>query len=164
MRDFLAQPIPVARPPGWNDMYFHHIQMLQREKAAVGRVFYGQINIISRHADLAFGLKTGALKHGFVKRKGDGESHFSFVVALNHLQHILDSPKSKGPKGGVRVSFDSLDGVYLRETDLLGLIRSGYIGTHRIETEALKPIIQAVAAGKRALVLAWQKAIREGDQ
>jgi hypothetical protein len=100
----------------------------------------------------------------FVKRKGDGESHASFVVSLNHLQHVLDSPKSKGPKGGVRVSFDSLDGVYLRETDLLGLIRSGYIGTHRIETEALKPIIQAVAEGKRALVLAWQKAIKEGDK
>jgi len=100
----------------------------------------------------------------FVKRKGDGESHASFVVSLDHLQHVLDSPKSKGPKGGVRVSFDSLDGVYLRETDLLGLIRSGYIGTHRIETEALKPIIQAVAEGKRALVLAWQKAIKEGDQ
>ncbi len=100
----------------------------------------------------------------FVKRKGDGESHASFVVSLNHLQHVLDSPKSKGPKGGVRVSFDSLDGIYLRETDLLGLIRSGYIGTHRIETEALKPIIQAVAEGKRALVLAWQKAIKEGDK
>ena len=100
----------------------------------------------------------------FVKRKGDGESHASFVVSLDHLQHVLDSPKSKGPKGGVRVSFDSLDGVYLRETDLLGLIRSGYIGTHQIETEALKPIIQAVAEGKRALVLAWQKAIKEGDQ
>jgi hypothetical protein len=97
----------------------------------------------------------------FVKRKGDGESHASFVVSLNHLQHVLDSPKSKGPKGGVRVSFDSLDGIYLRETDLLGLIRSGYIGTHRIETEALKPIIQAVAEGKRALVLAWQKVFRK---
>lgn len=99
----------------------------------------------------------------FVKRKGDGESHASFVVSLNHLEHVLDSPKSKGPKGGVRVSFDSLDGIYLRETDLLGLIRSGYIGTHRIETDALRPIIQAVSEGKRALVLAWQKKIKEED-
>jgi hypothetical protein len=96
----------------------------------------------------------------FVKRKGDGESHASYVVSLDHLNHVLDSPKSKGPKGGVRVGFESLEGVYLRETDLLGLIRSGYIGTHRIETNALKPFIEGVSEGKRALVLAWQKAIK----
>lgn len=95
----------------------------------------------------------------FVKRKGDGESHKSFVVSLDHLTQYLDSPKSKGPKGGVRISFNSLDGVYLREIDLLGLIRSGYVGTHRIETNVLKPIIRAVSEGKRALVLAWQKAV-----
>ena len=100
----------------------------------------------------------------FVKRKGDGDTHASFVTSLGHLNQFLESPKSKGPKAGVRVSFDSLDGVYLRETDLLGLIRSGYIGTHQIETDALKPIIQAVSEGKRALVLAWQKRIeREGE-
>ena len=97
----------------------------------------------------------------FVKRKGDGETHASFVVSLDHLNQYFATPKSKGPKGGVRISFDSLDGTYLRETDLLGLIRSGYIGTHRIETDALKPIIEAVSEGKRALVLAWQKKIED---
>ncbi len=97
----------------------------------------------------------------FVKRKGDGETHASFVVSLDHLNQYLDSAKSKGPKGGVRISFESLEGVYLRETDLLGLIRSGYVGTHRIETDALKPIIKAVSEGKRALVLAWQKKIKQ---
>lgn len=95
----------------------------------------------------------------FVRRKGDGKSHSSFVMTLDHLNHYRSSPDSKGPKGGVRVSFDSLKGVYLRETDLLGLIRSGYIGTHRVQTAALKPIIQAVSEGKRSLVLAWQKTI-----
>ncbi len=98
----------------------------------------------------------------FVKRKGDGESHSSFVISLDHLNQFLDSLDSRGPKGGVRVGFNSLKGVYLRETDLLGLIRSGYIGTHRVETDALKPIIQAVSEGKRALVLAWQTTI-EGE-
>ncbi|HXI72532.1 MAG TPA: hypothetical protein VNN22_19485 [Verrucomicrobiae bacterium] len=101
----------------------------------------------------------------FVKRKGDGDKHASFVVSLEHLSQYLESSKSKGPKGGVRISFDSLGGVYLRETDLLGLIRSGYVGTHRIQTNALKPIIEAVSEGKRALVLAWQKQIeREKDK
>lgn len=95
----------------------------------------------------------------FVRRKGDGKNHASFIISLDHLNHYLATPKSKGPKDGVRISFESLDGVYLRETDLLGLIRSGYVGTHRIETKALQPIIQAVSEGRRALVLAWQKQI-----
>jgi len=98
----------------------------------------------------------------FVRREGDGESHSSFVISLGHLNQLLDSPKSKGPKGGVRVSYDGLNGAYLRESDLIGLIRSGYIGTHRIESDALNPIISAVANGNRALVLGWQKRIREG--
>jgi hypothetical protein len=97
----------------------------------------------------------------FVKRKGDGETHASFVVSLDHLTQYLDSPKSKGPKGGVRISFESLEGVYLRDTDLLGLIRTGYVGTHRIETDMLKPIIKAVSEGKRALVVAWQRAFQK---
>jgi hypothetical protein len=97
----------------------------------------------------------------FVRRKGDGESHISFLMSLDHLNDFLASPKSKGPKDGARVSFESLTGVYLRETDLLGLIRSGYVGTHRVETDALKPIIQAVSEGKRSLVLAWQRRVQE---
>lgn len=95
----------------------------------------------------------------FIRRQGDGDAHQSIVLSLDHLNELLLSPKCKGPKGGVRISFDSLEGVYLRETDLIGLIQSGYIGTHRIESDAIKPLIRAVSEGKRGLVLAWQKRI-----
>jgi hypothetical protein len=60
--------------------------------------------------------------------EGDGESRASFVISLDHLEQILDSPRSKGAKRGARVSFTRLDGVHLGEMDVLGLIRSGYIG------------------------------------
>ena len=70
----------------------------------------------------------------------------------------------KGPKGGVRLSYQTLDGTYLRQTDMLGLIRSGYIGTHSAETGALATIIQEVAKGNKALVLAWQQKIQEVAQ
>jgi len=93
----------------------------------------------------------------FVKRKGDGISHQSFVISLDHFNKILKSSGGKGPKKGIRISYDALDGAYLRESDLIGLIRSGYIGTHRVESDALNPIIEQVAHGNRALVLAWQK-------
>lgn len=44
---------------------------------------------------------------------------------------------------------------------MLGLIRSGYIGTHKAETAALATIIQEVTKGNKAVVLAWQQKIEK---
>jgi hypothetical protein len=100
----------------------------------------------------------------FVKRKIVDDTHQSFLVSLDHLNQILAAPEAKGPKGGVRLSYEALDGTYLREADMLGLIRSGYIGTHKAETAALATIIQEAAKGNKAVVLAWQKKIQEAAQ
>lgn len=100
----------------------------------------------------------------FVKRKIVADSHQSFLVSLDHLKQVLASPEAKGPKGGIRLSYDALDGTYLREADMISLIRSGYVGTHRAETEALATIISNVAEGDRALVLAWQTKTSEKAQ
>ena len=97
----------------------------------------------------------------FVKRKIVDDSHPSLLISLDHLKHILATPAAKGPRGGVRMSYDALDGTYLREADMIGLIRSGYVGTHSTETTALATIIDAVAKGNKAVVLAWQKKIQE---
>lgn len=101
----------------------------------------------------------------FVKRKVVNDSHQSFIVSLDHLNQILAAPVSKGPREGIRLSYEALNGTYLREVDIINLIRSGYIGTHRLETEALAMIISEVAKGNKALVLAWQRKIqnREGE-
>jgi hypothetical protein len=93
----------------------------------------------------------------FVRRVGDGENHNSFVLSLDHFHKLIGSPAGKGRLGGVRISYDSLKGVYLRDSDFLGLVRSGYIGTHKKESLALGPIITKVAEGDRALVVAWQR-------
>jgi hypothetical protein len=98
----------------------------------------------------------------FVKRRVVDDSHQSFLVSLDHLNQILAVPKKRGPRGGVRVSYEALDGTYLRDHDVLGLIRSGYVGTHRAETEALAAIIAAVAQGDRAVVFAWQQRTQDG--
>lgn len=98
----------------------------------------------------------------FVKRKVVADSHQAFILSLDHLNVILADPRVRGPKGGVRVSFEGLEGTYLREADMLGLIRSGYVGTHRAQTEALAAIIAEVAKGNRAVVLAWQQRVQGG--
>jgi hypothetical protein len=93
----------------------------------------------------------------FVKRRIVDDSHQSFLVSLDHLEQILRAPNAKGPKNGIRISYETLDGSYLREADIISLIRSGYVGTHREETQALARIIREVARGNKALVLAWQQ-------
>jgi hypothetical protein len=97
----------------------------------------------------------------FVKRKIMDDSHQSFLISLDHLNKILADSNAKGPKNGIRLSYEKLDGTYLREADMISLIRSGYVGTHREETQALATIIHEVARGKKALVLAWQQRIQE---
>lgn len=99
----------------------------------------------------------------FVKRKIVDDKPTSFIVSLDHLNQILAVPEAKGPKGGVRLSYNTLNGTYLREGDMFGLIRSGYIGTHKAETDVLSTIIQEAAKGDRAIVIAWHK-IKEATQ
>ena len=96
----------------------------------------------------------------FVKRKIVDDTQQSFFLSLDHLNQVMASQKSRGPRGGIRISYEDLNGTYLREADILSLIRSGYVGTHSAETEALKTIIQEVAHGNRAIVLAWQQKVK----
>ena len=97
----------------------------------------------------------------FVKRKKIEGSIQSFYISLEHLIQLLNQHALFGSRGGIRISYNDLNGTYLREHDMLGLIRSGYIGTHQGETDALKTIIQKVAEGNKALVFAWQQKIQE---
>lgn len=99
----------------------------------------------------------------FVKRKNGVESDKSVILSLDHFDRVLTAPELRGPRGGVRFSYDALGGQYLRELDLIGLIRSGYIGTHRGETDVLRPFIDQVNKGKRGLVLAWQHPVKRPE-
>ncbi|WP_319779066.1 hypothetical protein [Maridesulfovibrio sp.] len=111
----------------------------------------------------SYRLNSNPFYFKFVKRKVVENSHQSFIMSTDHLKQLLDSPDGKGPKGGLRISYNVLDGSYLREKDFIGLIRSGYIGTHGTTTKMLSPIINEAFTGNKALVLAWQKRIEQVD-
>lgn len=98
----------------------------------------------------------------FIRRRSAiGVPHKSFFISLEHLKKVRSSPNSRGPRGGVRLGYEALDGTYLREREMIGLIRSGYIGTHQTMSSHLGAIISEVSRGNRALVLAWQKRVSE---
>ena len=100
----------------------------------------------------------------FICRKSIGENIRSFVISLEHLKQHLKSPEAKGKRGGVRLTYKSLRGAYLRQSDTVGLLRSGYVGTYSEETEALTKIFDCVAKGDRNIVVAWKKKISSPDK
>ena len=98
----------------------------------------------------------------FVKRKQNAnDEHTSFILSLEHLGLTLNNPRNRGPRDGLKIGFEALEGCYLRETEFFGLIRSGYIGTKQSATDALRPFIEQAQAGNRAIVVAWQQLINK---
>lgn len=91
----------------------------------------------------------------FVKRDG-ALSNAGIVLPIEHFKRLRADPASKGPKGAVRVSYESLAGRYLRQSAFLDLIRSGYIGATAMTASYLKELINAVVEGDRAVVAAIQ--------
>ncbi|HNP35835.1 MAG TPA: hypothetical protein PKK10_08280 [Woeseiaceae bacterium] len=91
----------------------------------------------------------------FVKRNaalGSG----GIILPLEHFELLRDDPASKGPRGGLRVSYKTLDGSYMRGMAFLDLIRSGYIGSHAEITAHLKTLIKEIIDGNRAVIAAIQ--------
>lgn len=91
----------------------------------------------------------------FVKRDGSFTSG-SIIIPVDHYGRLLQTPTCRGPRGGIRISYNSLDGRYIRQTAFFDLIKSGYIGAYSDTTAALSTLVGAVLNGDRAVVAAVQ--------
>jgi hypothetical protein len=100
-------------------------------------------------------LNPAALYIKFVKRNALLRNG-SILVPLDHFDIIRKSPRCQGPKKGLVVSFEKLEGQYMRHTAFVDLLRSGYIGAHTTDTTNLKTLVDATLNGNRAVVAAVQ--------
>jgi hypothetical protein len=91
----------------------------------------------------------------FVKRNGM-IANGGITIPVEHFEQLLQDPICQGPKGGLRISFQSLGGRYLRQGAFLDLLRSGYIGAHAEVTAHMRVLVEAVLNGNRAVVAAIQ--------
>jgi hypothetical protein len=82
------------------------------------------------------------------------------IMPVEHFKVIQRDRACQGPKGAVRISYEALDGRYLRQEGFLELVRSGYIGAYAKTTGALTALINAVLKGDRAVVAAVQAALK----
>jgi hypothetical protein len=91
----------------------------------------------------------------FVKRDG-ALSNGGVVTPIDHYERLLVDPACKGPRNAVRISYESLQGRYMRQGPFLDLIQSGYIGAYAATTDHFIALVQAVLDGNRAVVAAVQ--------
>lgn len=98
----------------------------------------------------------------FVKRDGVIRGG-GIITPIDHFEQLRDDPSCRGPKGALRISYDGLDGRYMRQGAFLDLIRSGYIGAHAETTQHLKTLVEAVLANNRAVVAALQTGPAQTD-
>ena len=77
-------------------------------------------------------------------------------MPIDHFEVLRGDPGCKGPKGAFRISYDTLDGRFLRQEAFLDLLHSGYIGAYSKTTADLKVVIDAVLKDGRSVVAAVQ--------
>lgn len=97
----------------------------------------------------------------FVKRDGL-ISNGGIIIPIDHFEKLRTDPTCRGPRNGLRVSYQSLSGCYLRQNAFLDLIRSGYIGAHAETTANLMILVESVLKNNRAVVAAIQQSKQTG--
>lgn len=100
-------------------------------------------------------LHPGVFYLKFVKRDASIRQG-GILMPLDHFKSFVTTPASRGPRGGVRVDYDALDGRYMREQPFVDLIRSGYIGAYAEDTMSLRTIVDAILREGGAVVAAIQ--------
>ncbi|RTL53481.1 MAG: hypothetical protein EKK46_09030 [Rhodocyclaceae bacterium] len=101
-------------------------------------------------------LNPGAFFFKLVRRHAATNSA-GIILSLGHLNQLITEGAASGPRGGLRISYKSLGGHYLRSDPLVELVRSGYIGTRGATTDHLEELIDAALTGGRAVVAAIQR-------
>jgi hypothetical protein len=103
-------------------------------------------------------LNSGAFYFKFIRRNAATNSA-GILLSLGHLDQMVKEGVLSGPSGGLRVSYRSLEGHYLRGEGFVELVRSGYVGTRGATTDHLQTLITASLTGGKAVVAGVQTAL-----
>jgi hypothetical protein len=131
----------------------------------INRQFKDELSRMERFdRDLSDGrpyrLNTGPFFFKLVKRDAAANSA-GILLSKGHLDQLLADGQLSGRRGGLRISFQALDGHYLQGEAFVELVRSGYIGSRGATTAHLQTLIEAALTSGRAVVAAIETA-RDG--
>ena len=82
---------------------------------------------------------------------------------LRHWLAMLRTPNICGPRGGIRVGWDSAP-RYLTNSQFSTLVRDAWIGTNAIQTRELSLVVQAAIEGHHSVLLAIEHPHRAPPQ
>lgn len=94
----------------------------------------------------------------FVKRDASVREG-GIVIPLDHFEKVRADSLFVGPKGGLRLSYQALNGSYLRQTPFLDLVKCGYVGAHATTTAEFQSLIKEILNGNKAIVAAVQQKV-----
>lgn len=125
---------------------------------AIDRQFEEELDRMDRFdRDLSDGrpyrLNSGPFFFKLMKRDAAANSA-GILLSKGHLDQLLAYGELRGPRGGLRISFQALDGHYLQGEAFVELVRSGYIGSRGATTTHMRSLIEAALIGGRAVVAA----------
>lgn len=141
---------PLRKDGGERDWIYRPTEQLQKE---IQRMKSFGINQTPHPFE--YRLNEGLFYLKFVK-KDSLISAGSIITPLDHFEKLALDPQSRGPKNGLRVSYKSLDGRYLRPDVFLDLLRAGYIGARAETTNHLRALVGAVLRNDHSVVAAIQ--------
>jgi hypothetical protein len=148
----MLNPHPKRRVPGvFPDWIYRPDSKLAREISRMKSV-RADLPRLSR----GYRLNPSMFYMKFVRRDRIGSSA-AITIPLEHFEQLQSQPANRGPRGSLRVSYNALNGSYLRDDAFFNLIRSGYIGAYASTTALLLPLIQSLVNGDHAVVLAVQR-------
>jgi hypothetical protein len=119
-----------------------------------------EINRMDRFRQPAQGAITGyrlnpeAFYMRFVKREASTSTP-AITMPIDHFKAIRANMPG-GPRGGLRISYEALNGHYMREAGLVDLVKAGYIGCHCETTAAFEALIREILQDGNATVAAIQ--------
>jgi hypothetical protein len=83
------------------------------------------------------------------------------TMPIDHFEVLRGDPACKGPRGGFKISYNTLDGRYIRQDSFVDLITAGYIGAYARGSADLITLIEATLRSNRAVVAAVQTTLRD---
>jgi hypothetical protein len=112
--------------------------------------------------DGPYRLHSGPFFFKLVKRFA-AASTSGIILSLGPLEQMIAEGAATGPRGGLRISYQTLDGHYLRSDAFIELVRSGYVGSRGATTNHFRSLINAALEGGRSVVAAISQSI-ESDR
>lgn len=75
-----------------------------------------------------------------------------YIIPIDHYKMLVEDPRARGERDGIRITYDSLDGRFLRDEAFMSLIRCGYIGPYAATTQAFADLVRFIVKSGRAVV------------